>query len=34
MLLSRDGSAWVFAEAEQKDAEAVIATVRSFLGLA
>ena len=34
MLLSRDGSAWVFAEAEQKDAEAVIATVRGFLGLA
>ena len=33
MLLSRDGSAWVFAEAEQKDAEAVIATVRNFLGL-
>ncbi len=34
MLLSRDGSAWVFAEAEQKDAEAVIAAVRGFLGLA
>jgi len=34
MLLSRDGSAWAFAEAEQKDAEAVIAAVRGFLGLA
>jgi hypothetical protein len=34
MLLTRSGSAWAFAEAEKKDAEAAIAAVRGFLGLA
>ena len=34
MLVGRSGTSWVFAEAEKKDAEAAIATVRTFLGLA
>jgi hypothetical protein len=34
MLLTRTGAAWVFAEAEKEDAEASIAAVRGFLGLA
>jgi hypothetical protein len=34
MLIARSGTAWVFAEAEKKDAEATIAAVRGFLGLA
>ena len=34
MLVARSGTAWVFAEAEKKDAEAAIAAVRGFLGLA
>jgi len=33
MLVTRDGSAWAFAEAEKQDAEASIAAVRGFLGL-
>jgi hypothetical protein len=34
MLVTRTGAAWVFAEAEKQDAEAAIASVRGFLGLA
>lgn len=34
MLVARSGTAWVFAEAEKKDAEAAIAALRGFLGLA
>jgi hypothetical protein len=34
MLIARSGTAWVFGEAEKKDAEATIAAVRGFLGLA
>jgi hypothetical protein len=34
MLVTRTGAAWVFAEAEKKDAETSIAAVRGFLGLA
>jgi len=34
MLVARSGTAWVFAEAEKQDAEAAIAAVRGFLGLA
>jgi len=34
MLVTRDGGAWAFAEAEKQDAEASIAAVRGFLGLA
>ena len=34
MLTTSSGTSWVFAEAEKKDAEAAIAAVRGFLGLA
>ena len=34
MLVTRDGNAWAFAETEKQDAEASIAVVRGFLGLA